>query len=384
MRQRSIRTSLLIAATVSSAIFAGSYGWASATTKTTTKTTKKTTKTTAKKASTATKAASVTTVATSAGSATGEDTTPKVVAATEAFLATLDASAKAKVLFANDAKKSDWSNLPDGLFKRDGLRLADMTAAQQAAGWKVLETLLSPTGYQKVKNITLGDAALATQAGSKNGLDFGGDRYWFRILGTPSKTSRWILQFGGHHLAVNATIVGSRITLGPTLLAAQPSEFTLNGATVRPLKAETDLAFAAIAALSDAQKSKISSGPLGELVLGAGADGKTVAAEGIALSELSASQQAAVWAVVESWMSTLNAEDAALKLAEIKSTLGETKFLWGGSTTTGNAAYYRIQGPKVYIEFSHQVGGGANAGGWTHIHAIYRDPSNDYGASFAA
>ena len=54
------------------------------------------------------------------------------------------------------------------------------------------------------------------------------------------------------------------------------------------------------------------------------------------------------------------------------------------STTLGEAAYYRIQGPKVYIEFSHQVDGGPNAGGWTHIHAMYRDPGNDYGASFKA
>jgi hypothetical protein len=259
-----------------------------------------------------------------------------------------------------------------------------MTAAQQTAGWKLLETILSPTGYTKVKNITLGDAALATEAGSNNRLDFGGDHYWFRILGTPSTTSKWIVQFGGHHLAVNATIVGSRITLGPTLLAAQPTEFTVDGATVRPMKAETDLAFTAINTLTAAQKAKVVTGSVGELVLGAGADGKTVAAEGIAITELSAEQQTAVWSVIDSWVSTLNAEDAALKLAEIKATLGDTKFLWGGSTTTGNPAYYRIQGPKVYIEFSHQVGGGANAGGWSHIHAIYRDPSNDYGAAFGS
>lgn len=382
MRQRKVLVGVLTAAILAST--AGSATLAATTKKTTKKatTTKKSTATT-KKATATTAATTATTAATTVGTSTGEDTSPKLLAAAQAFLATLDAAAKSKVQFADDAKKSAWSNLPDGLFKRDGLRLADMTAPQQAAGWKMLEVLLSPAGYQKVKNISLGDGELAKTSGG-NGLDFGADHYWFRILGTPSATSRWILQFGGHHLALNATMVGSRITLGPTLLAAQPSEFTVNGSVVRPLKAETDLAFAAVNALSDAQKTKISTGPVGELVLGAGADGKSIAAEGIALSELTEAQRNAVWTVIESWVSTLNAEDAALKLAEIKATLGETKFLWGGSTTTGNAAYYRIQGPKVFIEFSHQVGGGANAGGWTHIHAIYRDPGNDYGAAFAA
>ncbi len=344
---------------------------------------------TTKRAATTKKAASKTstTVAakatTSAPAGAAADTTGKVVAAADAFVATLDATSKSKLIFANDAKKSDWSNLPDGLFKRDGLRLADMTAAQQTAAWNVLQALLSADGYQKVRNITIGDGELAKEAGSNNRLDFGADHYWFRFLGTPS-TSRWILQFGGHHLALNATFVGNWITLGPTLLAAQPSEFTSNGVQVRPLKAETDLAYTAVNLLTDAQKAKAVTAGVGDLVLGAGADGKSVAGEGISLSELSDSQRSAVRAVIASWINTLGGANAATKLAEVDATLGETKFLWGGSTTLGQPAYYRIQGPKVYIEFSHQVGGGANAGGWTHIHAIYRDPSNDYGAAFAA
>lgn len=355
-------------------------GAATATTK------KKTTATTKKKATTTTRVTATTkataTTAAAAAATTGQDTTPAIVAATDAFLATLDSTAKAKVLFADDSKKSDWSNLPDGLFKRDGLRMADMTKAQQTAALGIMKVLLSPTGYQTVVDITAGDGVLANSGGPS--LDFGADHYWVRILGTPSTTKRWIFQYGGHHLALNATVVGGRVTLGPTLLAAQPSEYTLNGATVRPLKAETDPAYELVNSLTAAQKTKVVVATVGDLVLGAGADGKQVTAEGIPASELTASQKTALMGIIGTWVNTLNAEDAALKLAEAKATLDQTTFLWGGSTTLGQPAYYRIQGPKVYIEFSHQVGGGANAGGWTHIHAIYRDPSNDYGVAFPA
>ena len=40
---------------------------------------------------------------------------------------------------------------------------------------------------------------------------------------------------------------------------------------------------------------------------------------------------------------------------------------------TGSAAYFRIQGPTLVIEYAPQ-------GGVDHIHTIYRDPTNDYGA----
>ena len=110
------------------------------------------------------------------------------------------------------------------------------------------------------------------------------------------------------------------------------------------------------------------------LVLGAGEDGKTIAPEGIKVSALNKAQQEKLWDVVYEWVGTLNEEAAAAKMAEIKANLNETYFAWSGPTTKGSAAYYRIQGPTVLIEFSPQ------RGDKEHIHTIYRDPTNDYGA----
>ena len=63
---------------------------------------------------------------------------------------------------------------------------------------------------------------------------------------------------------------------------------------------------------------------------------------------------------------------AASRLGALKTKLDDTYFAWYGPTTNGSAAYYRIQGPALLIEYAPQ-------GGTGHIHTIVRDPSNDYG-----
>ena len=61
---------------------------------------------------------------------------------------------------------------------------------------------------------------------------------------------------------------------------------------------------------------------------------------------------------------------------EIKKNVGETWFAWSGPIEKGSAAYFRIQGPTLVIEYAPQ-------NSVDHIHTIYRDPTNDYGAKFA-
>ena len=58
-----------------------------------------------------------------------------------------------------------------------------------------------------------------------------------------------MLQFGGHHLAINLTMAGSQASMTPSLPAAQPATYTFEGRTVRPLGNENDKAFALINAL---------------------------------------------------------------------------------------------------------------------------------------
>ena len=43
----------------------------------------------------------------------------------------------------------------------------------------------------------------------RGGIQFGQDEYYIALLGTPSTTTPWMIQFGGHHLAINVTVVGA-------------------------------------------------------------------------------------------------------------------------------------------------------------------------------
>jgi hypothetical protein len=72
-------------------------------------------------------------------------------------------------------------------------------------------------------------------------------------------------------------------------------------------------------------------------------------------------------------------------MAEIKADVNDTWFAWSGpaAAAPGNniTGYYRIQGPRLIIEYSPQPLGGDLS---MHVHTIYRDPTNDYGRKPAA
>src|SRR5437660_676955 len=73
------------------------------------------------------------------------------VAKANAFLETLDAPQRGKVVLEFDsAKKPSWSNLPVAMVPRNGLRLGELTPLQRAAALEALAAVLSKQGYQKV------------------------------------------------------------------------------------------------------------------------------------------------------------------------------------------------------------------------------------------
>jgi Protein of unknown function (DUF3500) len=128
------------------------------------------------------------TPAASTGADTGA-TAAAVLSATQAFLGTLDDAQKATVAGERTpANLGQWSNLPDQLFARAGLRMDKLSADQRAAVPTILRAALSPEGYAQVTQITTADGVLATQGGPQ--LDFGADHYWIRILGTPARPDR--------------------------------------------------------------------------------------------------------------------------------------------------------------------------------------------------
>ena len=308
---------------------------------------------------------------------TPADPTTRIVKAAQDVVSTVDGPARAKLVFPfESAQRTNWSNLPSGIYKRNSLRIGDLTAPQRAAVMKLLSTALSADGYRKVVDIMHGDEVLKRGGGGR-GPAFGEDEYYLAFLGTPSATTPWMLQFGGHHLAINLTLAGSQVSMTPSLPAAQPARFEWEGRTVRPLGNENDKAFALINALDEKQKGQAIIGSrVADLVLGPGQDGKTIQPEGIRASALSAAQQTMLWEVVREWSGIMADAFAGPRLAEITSHLNDTYFAWSGPTTQGSAAYFRIQGPTLVIEYAPQ-------NSVDHIHTIYRDPTNDYGTKIA-
>jgi Protein of unknown function (DUF3500) len=261
--------------------------------------------------------------------------------------------------------------LPVSIVPRNGVRMGDLNKAQRAAALDALAAVLSKQGFQKIIDIMNADEQLAKT--SRRRLRFGSDNYYLAFFGKPSATQPWMVQFGGHHLGLNVTIVGNQTVLVPTHTGAQPDSFSRNGHTVRPLGAENDLAFKLVNMLNAEQRQHAVLGTRPKnLLLGPGHDGQTIRPEGLACASLKPDQRATLLELIGEWIRILPNEAAAKRMAALKSQIDETYFVWYGPTTNGSAAYYRIQGPTLLIEYAPQ-------GSTSHIHTIIRDPTNDYG-----
>jgi hypothetical protein len=344
---------------------------------------------------------------------TAQTATAKMVSAANTFLSTLSEKQRQSVLysFGDEQQRARWSNLPTGFVPRGGISLKEMTPAQRSAAMALVASALSPKGLEKVEEIMEGDEVLkkneANNAGRGNngpppggggpppgnganrpprggGLSgdmFGKDLYYISILGKPSEKDPWMLQFGGHHLALNITIAGERGVLTPTLTGAQPALYTIGGKTVRPLGQESDKALALLNALDDSErKQAILSYQLADLVLGPGQDGKTIVPEGLKASAMNDLQREMLLDVIAEWAGIIHESAATARMAELKADINETWFSWSGPTTAASGknitAYYRIQGPHLVIEYAPQTLGGDPG---LHVHTMYRDPTNDYG-----
>jgi len=317
-------------------------------------------------------------------------TTPRIVAATNAFLATLDSGERAAVLFARDdtAQKQRWSNLPGGIFKRAGLVWADMNEPQRAAWLEVMRVTLSTEGYDRVVAEWRADDALAARGptGPGRGPQFGMGFYYIALIGAPSETDPWQWQWGGHHITINATIAGPQLSLTPSFIGVEPASYNdAEGKIVRPLGDIEREAFALVNWLdADQQRAATLASQPNDVILGPGQDGKKLAPEGLAGARMSADQRAALMRIVRHYTGLANDEDGAARTAEVEAQLDRTYFAWAGPTTAGSAIYFRVVGPTLVIEYSAQgpgAGGGARAP--SHIHGIYRDPTNDYAARYA-
>ena len=347
--------------------------------------------------------------------------TAKIVCTAQAFLATLtDAQRAAVVLPMTRANAATWSNLPI-FVPRNGLELSTLSAEQQGAALAVVKAAtgsLADEGYNEATQILMADDALNTSRrmqgvasrnfsgppkGASGGVGTGGpppgappggpggndnyfssDHYFLAFLGPPSMAGTWILQFGGHHLAVNTTYKAGQVASPtPEFRGVEPKVWTTGNVTYAPLRGEHDGMAAMLASLNGEERATAElSQTFSDVLLGPGQDGQFPGTKsGVAVSSLSDKQKTLVLNAIKPWVQ--DADDATAKelLAVYQRELSDTYIAFSGDPSlTHHADYVRIDGPSVWLEFVCQDG---RVYKQIHYHTIWRDHTRDYGAEYA-
>jgi uncharacterized protein (TIGR03437 family) len=286
-----------------------------------------------------------------------------------------------------------WSNLPDALCGgcRNGILFSALTDEQLAAALEVVKAAagtIANEGSAEFSQILLADNYLGANGG---GGAYGQGNYHMAFLNTPSVTGAWMLQFGGHHYAVNISYNQGHVVAGtPHFLAIEPLSFTTNGVSYAPMAQERDAIAALLASLdatqlANARATQTFNGPVmspGETNNGTATFPTTKL--GIPGSALSAAQKQLLLNAMKPWVQDMDDTVAANLLKIYESEINDTYIAWTGNGVAGDAStfltassnYARIDGPSVWIEFSCQ--GGVVFRNQIHYHTVWRDRQRDY------
>ena len=297
-------------------------------------------------------------------------------AAAMAFLDALDAEQRDAAQFdLTDSERSAWSNLPVGDYPREGARIGDMTETQQSLAWALVETSLSARGKQRIDEILTMESITEAQGWGSASLD----DYCFVVFDVPSTTSPWGWQLDGHHLALNFTVLGSDVTMTPSLWGVEPVTWDEGEhAGLEPMVDEVVQALRWANLLNAEQLAAAAEGPGSNPELQFGPQTEPTmwpAVQGLSVPNMTVEQQEALVDLIAVYVGNLPTQQAENRMMEIRDGLDEVSVVWVGEATRGAPIYYRIHGPRVVIEFDHVMGP-------NHIHSVYRDPSNDYGADW--
>lgn len=315
-----------------------------------------------------------------------------ILAAASAFKSSLTAAQQTTVqLDYNLTNARQWSNLPTTAVKRNGVALIDMDANAQSKAIALATAAASAAGSTLLSELRLADQYLVTNGGA-SATDYGQGRYYFAFVGTPSATSPWMLQVAGHHLAYNFSFNTKCTSATPLFDAVEPLTWT-DTASHAPLETQRAAMTALLGSISSLPGAQLS-GTYTDIISGpAGMTGDSKfpnisyptgsTARGVAGSALSAAQRTLLKQAIEAWVKLSGDPVSTSLLAsyESDSALDATYVGFTGSTDlTTQASYARIDGPRVFIEFTVQ--GGIVYRNKVHYHTIWRDKVADYGAEF--
>ena len=307
--------------------------------------------------------------------ATTEHTPDAMTAAAQAFLKSLDSELLDAVTHElASPERREWTNLP-ARTDAGGVRFGLLNETQTKAACDLMATLFSEQGYAKMRNIMLADDQLVNPDRPRPG--FGTGYFSIVIFGEPSADQPWAFQLDGHHVGVNVSVHGDKLTMSPSFIGTQPQAYQLANTKVRPLAGEVDGGYALVASLSDDQRRAAVVRPRrGRILTGPGNDNRIPDSEGVSCETFTDDQKKLLMKLIEQWTGDLPPPHAEKRRAAIESEIDQIWFSWNGATEAGSDISWRIQGPSLIIEYACQDLGGDPL---DHLHTMYRDPTNEYG-----
>jgi len=298
---------------------------------------------------------------------------PAMRDAANAFLESLDDNQRTKAQLAlDDNERENYRFTPRS---RAGIPLKELSEEQKTKAKALLQSALSEKGHLKVQQIIILEGILGELTNNPDFRD--PEMYFVAVFGTPDKVKPWGWRFEGHHLSLNFTIVGDSIATAPSFLGANPAEVPSgNHKGLRVLAAEEDLARALVTALLADNKNNVvfSEDPPREIITAEQRHVTALDPVGIPASDMGESEQHALRNLIKEYLDRHRTELAEADWKTIADAgFDNIRFGWAGGTATGEAYYYRIQGPTFLME-------GANTqNNANHIHTTWRDLINDFG-----
>lgn len=342
------------------------------------------------------------------------------------FLASLasDQRAKAQIDFADEAERTRWYYTP---VLRRGLPLAEMDRNQQRMAQRLIVTGLSRPGWVTAATIMGLETTLDALEGWTTQIWWRDVQlYYVSIFGQPDGKQPWGWRFEGHHISLNYTIADGQIVAPtPSFFGSNPAESPLiGGHSLRPLASIEDLARDLMHSLSDEQQANALLTPVAPPDIAMlnrpyvvdralpwpteGIDdpkavieqfptmerfckerGLTLAdleqirytsrPRGLAAGDLNPGQQEILQALIAAYIQRMPDELAAIELDKLRERgIDAIHFAWAGGIERRQPHYYRLQDERFLVEYDNTQNG-AN-----HIHSVWRDPQDDFGAGLLA
>ncbi len=321
---------------------------------------------------------------------------------------------------AAEAERTRWYYTPTD---HGGLTFHRQRPAQHRLVMRLVASGLSEAGYTTVATVLGLENVLDRTEGFS--VNWGRERtrdpgmYYLRVFGEPGGAQPWGWRFGGHHVSLNNLVVDGRVAAAtPCFLGADPAASPLlGGAALRPLGTAEDLARELVRSLAPGAAARAvllprapndvvagNSARVGDRVVRRselwrpgphvpdraghpvtglhGADQRALALtpepRGVPGAELDAAQRELLRALLGTYLDRVPAGVSPLPRYTDPAALDAVHLAWAGSTAAGEPHYYRLQGPRLLVEWTN-VHRGAN-----HAHAVWRDPETDFGGDVLA